>query len=67
MFLAVIEWDWFVIRVLPPLLCGDHHLFHLLKDILSPAPDPPLAHATRLEHFEAMLPWNVKAELIASR
>ena len=25
------------------------------------------AHATRLEHFEAMLPWNVKAELIASR
>ncbi len=26
-----------------------------------------LAHAARLEHFEAMLPWNVKAELTASR
>ena len=26
-----------------------------------------LPHATRLEHFEAMLPWNVKTELTASR
>ena len=26
-----------------------------------------LPHATRLEHFEAMLPWNVKAELTAGR
>ena len=26
-----------------------------------------LPHATRLEHFEAMLSWNVKAELTASR
>jgi hypothetical protein len=24
-------------------------------------------NAARLEHFEAMLPWNVKAELSASR
>ena len=26
-----------------------------------------LPHATRLEHFEAMLPWNVKTELTAGR
>lgn len=26
-----------------------------------------LPHATRIEHFEAMLPWNLKAELSASR